>query len=205
MESQINTPKRSLTTTLFNKITDTINKDKWDKSCVNTALFDDTTVKEKDEKEVLDKFEKQIKEFHNNVEENSKWLGAANIKSDDLKNEILDEYKTSTDQDIDDDTDNTNESDISNNDTILDTNISEEIAEPHEEFIEKEIDGHIIKIAKKCYYIKFTYDNDDINKVIVRSCDSKRVWTNKDSDKTYPHMMYCPKCGLPIEYMLSNK
>ena len=54
---------------IFNRISDKINQGKYDRSCVNLALLQDSEEEKKKEQETLKKFEGQIKEYNKSKED----------------------------------------------------------------------------------------------------------------------------------------
>ena len=159
MESLIEKAKKN-TVKMFTKISDNINRNRWDKSQINTALFEDSDTKQN---ENVSDFEKQVKEYKSNLDANK---------------------------------------------TLEDTIIEKtNVVEPHEETIIREVEGHEIEIAKKCYYVHITRTKEYPNpgsEVVIRSCDSERAWTSNELKSTYPSYKYCPECGLPIEWLSSE-
>ena len=66
MESLIEKAKKN-TVKMFTKISDNINRNRWDKSQINTALFEDSDTKQN---ENVSDFEKQVKEYKSNLDAN---------------------------------------------------------------------------------------------------------------------------------------
>lgn len=231
MESLIEKAKKN-TVKMFNKISDEINRNKWDKSQVNMALFEDaeSTAKEESKTDlpVLD-FEKQVKEYKSNLEE-SKVDTKEESKTTDIPVKSLEETiiaKTRPyDDEISSEFDNFNENEqvITEVEEVTLEDLkpaNEPVVTKREEDKPEEVKSDIAEKIKEepieektkedtpthCYYVHITRTKDypaPGSEVVIRSCDSERVWTSEEDKEHYPNYIFCPHCGLSVEFLTSE-